>query len=288
MGEIFAQNFTDDKKLGEIIECMEDAIKLQEGIDTFVNWCKENTMELNKGKCKIITFTRIRNPIIFNYTIDGEPVKRVAETMDLGVYFDERGTFHSHYEYITGRAISTSKFVKRQRQYFSTSTLKLIYQMLVRSILEFASVIWSPHFLVHRNKIESVQKQMVLFLLGDDKRYLTEQYEIAPYTDRCQQLGIQTLARRRVNAMILFVHSIINNKYQSPHLKSMIALNTGTRMVRNPRFIILRKFNNSPFNISCRILNVAANHIDPSLPHNQFRKELFKLPDEIFENWLKL
>lgn len=122
MEEIFALNFGDDKKLGEIIESMGDATKLQEGINTFMEWCKENRMEVNKAKCKIITFTRKRDPIIFNYVIDGEPVKRVTETMDLGVIFDEGATFQSHYEYITNRAITTSKFVKRQAQHFSKST----------------------------------------------------------------------------------------------------------------------------------------------------------------------
>lgn len=79
---------------------------------------------------------------------------------------------HDHWS-LTNRANTTSKFVKRQSQYFGTGTIKIIYQLLVRSILKFSALIWLPNHMVPRNSIESVQKQMVLFLLGDNKRHLT-------------------------------------------------------------------------------------------------------------------
>lgn len=235
-----------------------------------------------------MTFHRKRNPIIFNYTIDGEIVKRVDETMDLGIIFDKGLTLQSHQEYITNRATTTSKFVKRQSQHFGNRTFKIIYQLLVRSILEFLSPIWSPNYLVHKNKIESIQKQMVLFLLGDDRRHLTESYILPPYTKRCAQLGLTTLVRRRVNATILLIHSIIVGKYDSPHLRSMIKLNADTHNLRHPNFIMVKKFDNSPFNVACQIFNIAARNIDPSLPRNQFRTALLKLPDNLFDHWTKL
>lgn len=286
--DIIPSNFADDKKISHIVKCVEDATQLQEAIDWFMNWCRENKMIINKEKCKVMTFTRKRNPIIFNYTIDGEPVKRVEETMDLGVLFDKRLTFQSHYEYMTNRATITSKFVKRQSQYFGNDTIKIIYQLLVRSILEFSALIWSPNYMVHRNSIESVQKQMVLFLLGDNKRHLTGSFVLSPYADRCAQLGLTTLVRRRVNAIVLFIHSVIIGKYNSPQLRSMMTLNDGERVVRYPNFIILKTHDNSPFNVACRLFNLAATTIDPTLPRNEFRTALLNLPDDFFNQWTAL
>lgn len=288
MYEIISSNFADDKKLSNIINCLDDAIKLQEGIDCFMEWCNENKMQVNKEKCKIMTFTRKKDPIIFNYTINGEPIKRVEENMDLGVLFDKGLTFKSHHEYMTNRAITTSKFVKRQSQFFDNGTIKIIYQLLVRSILEFSALIWSPNYMVHRNTIESVQKQMVLFLLGDNNRHLTGSYNLPPYTDRCAKLKLATLARRRVNAIILFVHSIIMGKLNSPHLRSLITLNDGARMLRHASFIKLRTYDNSPFNVACQLFNIAARNIDPTLSHNQFRTALLKLPDDLFGEFTAL
>lgn len=144
MVEIISSNFADDKKLAGYVNCTEDAIQLQHGIDCFVKWTKENGLQLNKDKCKVISYIRKKNPIIYEYVIDGVPVKRVDETMDLGVLFDKKLTIRSHYEYVTNRATTTSRFVKRKSQYFGNGTIKIIYQLLVRSILEFAAPIWSP------------------------------------------------------------------------------------------------------------------------------------------------
>ncbi len=282
MDQIISSNFADDKKLAGIISTTEDCEQLQKGINEFMIWCKENKLQINAEKCKVMTFTRKKFPIIFNYTIDSEPVKRVEENMDLGVIFDKKCTFRSHYEYACNRATTTLKFVKRQSQYFGMDTLKLIYQLLVRSILEFAAPIWSPNCMVHRTKLESIQKQMVLFLLGDDKRYKTGSYVLSPYVDRCAQLGLTTLVRRRVNATILFIHSLIMGKYQSPHLRTLMTLNDGSRRLRQSKFIQLRKYDNSPFSVACSLFNIAANEIDPCVPRNQFRTALMKLPDELF------
>lgn len=202
--------------------------------------------------------------------------------------FDKCLTFQSHYECMTNRANTTSKFVKRQSHFFENGTIKIIYQLLVRSILEFSALIWSPNYMVHRNTIESVQKQMVLFLLGDDKRHLTGSYVLPPYTDRCAKLELATLARRRVNAIILFVHAIIMGKYNSPYLRSMMTLNDNARTLRHIDFIKLRTYDNSPLNVACRLFNIAVRNIDPTQPRNQFRTALLKLPDNLFDEWTKL
>ncbi|XP_037042123.1 uncharacterized protein LOC119078631 [Bradysia coprophila] len=288
MDEIISLNFADDKKLAEFINGTEDAMQLQEGLNEFMTWCADNKMIVNEEKCKVITFTRKRNPLIFNYTINGKQIKRVEESMDLGVLVDKGFTFRSHYEYVTNRSISTSKFVKRQSQFFGMDTIKVIYQMLVLSILEFSAPVWSPNYLIHRNSIESVQKQMVLFLLGDDRRHLTQSYELPPYTERCEQLGLITLIRRRINAIILFIHALIIGKYQSPYLRSLITLNPGTRIMRNPDFIKIGTHDNSPFVVACILFNIAARHVDPTLPSGQFRTSLLRLPDDLFHRWVAL
>lgn len=80
--EILALNFADDKKQKQIINCMEDAEDLQKGIDDFMDWCNENRMQVNIGKCKVMTFTKNRNPIVYNHTINGLTIPRVTQTKD--------------------------------------------------------------------------------------------------------------------------------------------------------------------------------------------------------------
>ncbi len=77
MDEIISLNFADDKKLAEHVNSIDDAIKLQGGLDEFLTWCDENKLMVNSEKCKVILFTRKKNPIVYNYTINGKSITRV-------------------------------------------------------------------------------------------------------------------------------------------------------------------------------------------------------------------
>lgn len=121
-----------------------------------------------------------------------------------------------------------------------------------------------------------------LFLFANFRRKRT------CFDTKSAKLKLATLARRRVNAIIMFVHSIITGKYNSPYLRSMMIMNDGARILRQTNFIKLNTYDNSPFNIACRMFNAAVRNIDPTQPRNQFRTALLKLPDNLFEEWTKL
>lgn len=76
-------NFADDKKKAVVVNDINDAHKLQTSIDKFMGWCDENGLSVNLSKCKILTFTHKKSPIIYSYTINGQPIERVSEIRDL-------------------------------------------------------------------------------------------------------------------------------------------------------------------------------------------------------------
>lgn len=222
--------------------------------------------------------------------MSGTTVPRVNEIKDLGVIFNSSLTFNSHIEYISKKATAALNFARRQAQFFDKDILKLLFMLLVRSNLEFACSIWSPYLPTHKGSIESVQKQMVILLNGDDKKIREGIFDLGPYNDRCESVGLCSLARRRANAMILFIHAIIIGRFKSPALRSQLSLNTGVRSLRNPEFIRFKTYNKDystfqPFNNACRAFNFAALYIDPTLPHYEFRKRLLRLSDTQLGPW---
>lgn len=79
----------------------------------------------------------------------------------------------------------------------------------------------------------------------------------------------------------------------SPALRNKLNLNTGIRTIRNLEFIRLRGSStnyglNAPLNYACWAFNHAALFVDPTLPFQEFRTRLLKLPDTAFGDMTKL
>jgi hypothetical protein len=61
-----------------------DCLEIQSDLNRLVEWCEANALELNVGKCKSITFSRLRHPIEFSYMLGGIALDRVDS---IRVYF---------------------------------------------------------------------------------------------------------------------------------------------------------------------------------------------------------
>ncbi|XP_037030482.1 uncharacterized protein LOC119070318 [Bradysia coprophila] len=140
-----------------------------------------------------------------DYTMGDKIISRVEETSDLGVLVNR--WFHpgSHIEQMTMKCRQTIGCIKHfSNGNFTKETQRILYVAYVRSRLEFASPIWNPAAQVYKDDIESVQKQFVIYLLESRSNATT--YRLAPYEDRCKQLKLQSLEKRRTvaDAMLAF------------------------------------------------------------------------------------
>lgn len=252
-------NFADDKKIACTIKHIDDTNNLQLAINNFIDWCDKNELEVNLSKCKIITFSHKQQPIIRDYYIkDQQKIERVHEIRDLGVILNSKLDFKSHIEYTIKKTNSVLAFVRRTcRANFGTEVATLMYKLLVRSNVIFGCVIWSPHHLVKRNALESIQKQAVMFLNKDYLNRSDNNYKLAPYSERCAKFDLTSLVRDRVNAAAIFMHKIIMGKYSSNVLRNELDINWGVRCIRRPEFIRIKHCKtdyaiHSPFNTACR------------------------------------
>ena len=165
-----------------------------------------------------MSFHRKPNPLLYDYTIDNTIISRVKEVRDLGVILDEKLNFNSHIARIVSKAYSMLGFVKRICYDFrDPMALTSIYNAHVRSHMEYASVIWNPIYGVHSDKIESVQKQFIIYALRRSVKRDAE-YRLPPYPVRCSTLGLESLARRRSNSCIFFVFDVLSKFIDAPQL----------------------------------------------------------------------
>lgn len=79
--------FADDAKVFSVITSQFDCIKLQLYLEKLNKWSKLNELPLNIDKCQVISFSRKKEPIIFNYKLGNTILNRVDYIKDVGIIF---------------------------------------------------------------------------------------------------------------------------------------------------------------------------------------------------------
>lgn len=189
----YCSGFADDLKVYRTIACLSDCFKLQRDLIKIDEWCIANKMSLNIDKCAIISITYSLNRIEFPYYFGNELIKRVSSVKDLGVIIDEKLRFKEHISNITRKAYRMLGFIFRCGKYFAKqSTMLTLYKSLVRSNLEYCSVIWNPFYGNSKDQIERVQRKFTRFFYFKFKMVKPE------YNVRLEYLNIHSLESRRL------------------------------------------------------------------------------------------
>lgn len=216
--------FADDLKIYRQMRHSSDFVFLQNAISKLSMWCKENKMILNISKCKVISFTRKRVPMLNAYHIENLELIRTNLVNDLGVLFDTELRFTQHIDGVVAKAYKMTGFIMRQCWEFRDIELfKTVYCALVRSGLEYCSIVWSPCYQVHIKRIERVQSRFanfLLFKLNIDKDQLTYAENICRRTKLSMSMG----------------HKILNNKINCPDILALIKFRVPSRPTRQPNY----------------------------------------------------
>lgn len=223
--------YADDVKLFLPVSKINDSLLLQEDFCRLSKWCKVNDMSLNLKKCKVMSFTR-STLLPTRYFCGNYEIEKVSNFKDLGVIFDGKLRFNLHIDACVVRGMSLLGFIKRWSREFDDPYLaKRLFTTLVRPVLEYGVVVWFPSFECDITKIESVQKQFLLFAL----RGLgwNNSMNLPPYTSRLLLINLPTLERRRVMLGFTFMHNLVNGSIDSYFLLNLINFNVPMRPSRH-------------------------------------------------------
>ena len=215
--------YADDAKCFKEVRCLFDALALQTGLDNLNQWSKTWGMKFNVKKCKTLSITRCRNPVVFTYHLDGSPLEHVDNYKDLGMVVDKTLSWSQHVQTVISKSSRVAGMIKRSVGFSAPSSVTLqLYKSLVRSNLEYSTPVWSPHYAGDVKALERVQRGMTKYILG---------YPDASYEIRCQELNILPLSfRREVMDLVFLFKSIhaIHDFSVHDHIE-IIPSNTGRR-----------------------------------------------------------
>lgn len=197
--------YADDLKIFKQINTVKDAEVLQNSLLRLKDYVDRNRLTLNLKKCYITSFTKRTVNLVFHpYAVGADELLRTNSMRDLGVTFDSKLTFNCHIDSICGKAKRMLGFIMRVGKNFKDRTSKkLLYNALVRSNLEYASIIWNPFTAEQRSQLERVQHKFLRFISGKRLRR-RDASDHVDYAQIEKELRLDTLALRRDIADVKF------------------------------------------------------------------------------------
>ena len=189
-----------DTKLYRNVSSTEQCHLIQMTLSNLHDWSQRNNIKFNTSKCKALTVTRKKTPIVFEYTLDGSILIRVTEERDLGVIITSTLSWDSHIHTITAKANKLLGLLKRTCPLLTDVSVRCsLYLSLVKSQMCYATQVWSPAHVTLNAKVEQVQRRASRWILR------TRRGEMS-YKERLTMLDlIRTLSRSRTQRLSLFL-----------------------------------------------------------------------------------
>ena len=159
--------YADDTKLHRNIFSARDCDSLQESLVKLDSWSMENKLFFNASKCKVLTITRKKNLVIYEYTLGSKKLTRVDHEKDLGIMTTTNITWDLHVNTVVAKANKMLGILKRTCTSITDITIRrTLYLSLVKSQLLYASEVWSPVNNVKLAKrVEKVQRRATKWIL---------------------------------------------------------------------------------------------------------------------------
>lgn len=211
--------FADDMKVFSSISSLGDCNRLQHCLGRIEDWCARDGMRINAEKCAVVSFHRSASPLLHEYTLGRSSVVRRSVIRDLGVTLSSDLNPVYHIDDIVSRGTRVLGFLIRMaRTGLSVNALKFLYIALVRSILEFASVVWSPYQIGHIQRLQKIQDRF-LRVVGVNLGF---NYGTVLPARIGTLLGLDSLLVRRQLLDVSFLHKLLRAEVDCPELLSLI------------------------------------------------------------------
>ena len=144
--------------------------KLQQCINRIEDWATSNGFKFSKSKTQCVHFCKLRkvhnDPVLYLY---GSPIPVVEESKFLGVIFDRKLSFIPHIRYLKAkclRALNLLKVLSHTSWGADRFTLLHLYRSLVRSKLDYGSIVYGSARKSYLQILDTVHHQGLRLALG--------------------------------------------------------------------------------------------------------------------------
>ena len=198
--------FADDTALSKILSKNQviNAIEsLNKDLKRIEKWARSWLVTFNPSKTKVICFSLKRERIYLpDIIFFGSKLSLVDTHVHLGVCFNSKMKWNDHIDAIALKAEKRLNLMKRLKYLVPRKTLETIYITKVRSLMEYACIIFSGASKECCDKIEQIQYHAGLIVTGA--------LPTTSYKNVLNELSWETLAARRSFLMMASFFRIVN------------------------------------------------------------------------------
>ena len=188
-------------------------------------------------KCSVLSVTRSRNPIKFNYRLKSHILEFQDCTKYLGAYIQSSLSWKNHIDRISKKAYSMLGFLRRNRRSCKEDTKANAYFTMVRSNLEYCSSVWNPHHKDQVHKVEMVQRKAT--------RFTTKRYRnTSSVSSMLDHLQWESLESRRSKIQLTLLYKVVNDLVDIPSSAYLTPSTSKTRSSHTKKF---RQFSPSTY-----------------------------------------
>ena len=170
----------------------------------------------------------------FVYTLNGVELDFTESEKDLGVVVTTDLNWEENILALCRKASSRLGLMKRTLRFIKDRKQKrAFYLALVRSIFEHCSIIWRPTTVAMTEKVESIQRKAVKWILGEQDHHYNE----LEYLSRLRDLDLMPMEFKFNYTDLVMFHNIYHDRsvVKLPHYLVPITNNDRGRLRSNIR-----------------------------------------------------
>ena len=163
-------SYADDSKAHKIIRNSQDGVDLQIDLNKLYDWTSINLMEFNSEKFEALRIgknEKLKEEIQYT-TPEGEYIKATDVVKDLGVHFNNKGTFSDHIQLKSTKARQMTGYILRTFITRDSEIMLTLLRSLIFPILDYSCVVWNPHLQQDKTLLESAQRLLTSKIEGMD------------------------------------------------------------------------------------------------------------------------
>ena len=143
--------------------------RLQNCIDNIQRWTIKNGFTISNNKTVAMHFCRKNKCYDPELKLGDSPIQFVKENKFLGIIWDSKLTFKPHIDYLRKRcfkALNIIKVLSHQEWGADTKTLLKLYESLVRSKVDYGSIVYRNADMSQLRRLEVIHNEGLRLCLG--------------------------------------------------------------------------------------------------------------------------